>query len=277
MEEKMLKSDTHHKIHLEKEKETLLITLYAKALDYGKKHPILNDQKAAELVEMIDYDFENLNRFGNRDIMVVRAKQLDKWLFDFLKLNATATVINLGCGLDTRVSRINPQQGITWFDVDYPEVIEVRKLFYSNSAGYQMIASSVTEPNWFDNIPKTEPVIVIAEGILEYLTEAEVKILFNRITDTFPHGQIAFDVMNSFAIKSGKEDLKKTTGAEHKWAVDHIQAVEKLDLKFKKIKNISILKSKYMRKMNMKYRLLYAILSVIPNFRNMIRLLMFQF
>ena len=36
---------THH-VHLTREKETLLITLYAKALDYRSKHPILGDKAA---------------------------------------------------------------------------------------------------------------------------------------------------------------------------------------------------------------------------------------
>lgn len=237
-------SDKTHKIHLEKEKETLLITLYAKALDSYSNKSILHDKKAAEFVKMIDYDFEKLNNFGNGNLMVVRAKQIDTWLKEFLEINPYATVLNLGCGLDTRISRINPHSNVNWFDVDYPEVIKVRKLFYSDRDGYNMIASSVTESNWLETIPNNKPVMIIAEGLLEYLTEDEVKTLLNRLTGYFSQGQVAFDIMNSFAIKSGKESLKETTGAEHKWAVDDIHEVDRFDSKLTRIAGLSVFKSR---------------------------------
>ncbi len=47
------------KIHLTKEKETYLATLYGKALDATVEHPILGDHFAAEAVARIDYDFKN--------------------------------------------------------------------------------------------------------------------------------------------------------------------------------------------------------------------------
>lgn len=265
-----------HKVNLEKEKETLLITLQAKALDSRSKNTILNDKKAEEILKMIDYDFEKLNNFGN-DVIVIRAKQFDAWLEDFLKVNSNATVLNLGCGLDTRVSRINPQSNVLWFDVDYPDVIDVRKLFFSTKDGYEMISSSVTELDWLEHIPNDRPVMIIAEGILEYLTEDEVKTLLDRLTSFFPHGQIAFDVMNSFAVKSGKERLKDTTGAIHKWIVDDVQDVDKLNTKLTKTTDLSVFKSTYIHNLPLKVRLMYATLCLIPSFRNMMRLLLYKF
>src|SRR5262249_38532239 len=48
------------KIHLTKEKETYLATLYGKAIDAAAEHPILDDRFAAGAVARIDYDFEAL-------------------------------------------------------------------------------------------------------------------------------------------------------------------------------------------------------------------------
>lgn len=273
----VLKSNQLYKIPLEKEKETLLITLYAKTLDSQLKNSILNDQKAAEILAVIDYDFEKLNSFGNGNTMVVRAKQMDTWVEEFLKTHPEANVLNLGCGLDTRISRINPSSNVNWFDVDYPEVIEVRKLFYSNREGYEMVPSSLNQLNWLDRIPRDKPVMIIAEGVLEYLTEDEVKTLLNGLSDYFLHGQIAFDVMNTFAINSSKEILEKTIGAQHKWAVDNVQDVDKLDQKLTRIANLSVIESKYMKKLSLKFRLIYTLMYLIPSFRNMIRLLLYKF
>jgi O-methyltransferase involved in polyketide biosynthesis len=92
------------KVDLKGAPATLLITLYAKALDYRLPHPILNDERADQIVEMIDYDFERVTGFGDSVMMAIRARQYDEWLKEFLARHGDAVVLNLGCGLDTRVS-----------------------------------------------------------------------------------------------------------------------------------------------------------------------------
>jgi O-methyltransferase involved in polyketide biosynthesis len=248
--------------------------LYAKALDNRSSHPILHDEKVDEIASMIDYDFEKLKGFGNGNVMVVRAKQLDEWVKEFLRSNPNAAVLNLGCGLDTRISRINPPSTVSWFDVDFPEVIEERHNFYSNRDGYQMIASSITELPWLQQTPKDRPAIIIADGVFEYLTKEEVKGLLNRITNHFPWGQIAFDVINSYAMKTGKSRLKETTGGEHRWAVDDVKEVDQLDPKLRRLASLPLLGSKYLP---LKYRLLFGVALVFPRYKNMMRLLRYEF
>jgi len=271
---KQLNSKRPHKVHLTGEKATLLMPLYAKALDNRSSHPILHDKKADEIVSMIDYDFEKLRRFGNGNVMVVRAKQLDEWIKEFLKSNPNAVVLNLGCGLDTRISRIYSPATVSWFDLDFPEVIEERQNFYSNTDGYQMIASSITEPEWLQKTPKDRPAIIIADGVLEYITEEQVKELLNRLTSYFPRGQIAFDIMNSYAMKMGRSRLKERMGAEHRWAVDDVKAVDQLDPKLRRVANLSLLGSKYLPR---RYRLLFGVGLIFPRYRNMMRLLRYEF
>jgi O-methyltransferase involved in polyketide biosynthesis len=266
-----------HKISLTEEKETLLITLYAKAFDNRSKHPILHDTKAEEIAAQIDYDFAKLDSFDHGNLTVLRAKQLDEWLRAFLKTNPQSVILNLGCGLDTRITRINPAPDVSWFDVDYPEVIALREQFYANRDGYTMIGSSVTAAEWLATIPTSRPVMIVAEGVLEYLTEDEVQTLFTRLTDAFPHGQIAFDVLNSFAIQAGKAEIHKITGAEHKWAVDHPDTVDKLNPMLKRLADQPLFSSPYMRELPWQFRLFYGALALFPNFKTMLRLLHYQF
>jgi len=263
-------------INLSEEKETLFITLYAKALDYHSKHSILNDKAAGDLVKDLNIDIKKYKGFGS-DVMVVRAKQFDEWIKNFIAINKKATVVYLGCGLDTRILRINPSFDVNWFDVDYPEVIELRKKFFDEREGYKMIASSITESNWINEIPNDKPVLIIAEGVFEYLTEDEVKTLLNRITNHFNDGEIMFDVMNSFGIKSGKEKLKQTTGAVHKWAVDDVKEVDTLNTKLKRTENISLYKTQFIKELSFNLRLILRLASLSSNFKNMIRLLKYEF
>ncbi len=249
-----------------------------KSLDSRSTHSILHDEKAYEIVKAIDYDFESTARFGNQNLIVVRARQIDEWIKEFLKSHPDCTVVNLGCGLDTRVARIRPLfPGVSWFDVDFPEVIKEREAFFSNEEGYQMIASSISEPAWLDQLPRNHPATIVAEGVFEYLSEGEVKTLLNRLKDHFPSGQISFDVMTTYAIEQGKTRLKETMGVEHSWAVDDPRAVDALDSKLKRIDTVSLFASKYISGLEFRYRLMYGLVRFFPNFKNMIRLLRYDF
>src|SRR5262245_5160638 len=109
------------KIHFTKEKETMLITLYGRALQSQSKQPILRDTWAEDAVDRIDYDFQKL-KVGQRAGMLfaIRATQLDLWTANFLANHPNATVLHLRSGLDSQGYRIAPAEGVRWFDVDTP-------------------------------------------------------------------------------------------------------------------------------------------------------------
>jgi O-methyltransferase involved in polyketide biosynthesis len=264
-------------IKLTNVQKTLLITLYAKAMDFRSGNPILHDAMADELVGRIDYDFTKLNSWGNDNLIVVRARQYDDWIQEFIRGNPSCVVLNLGCGLDTRVTRINPPPAVSWFDVDFPEVIRLRKNFYTDHLDYRMIESSLTDPAWLAEIPAEQPGLVVAEGVLEYLTAENVKLLLNRLTDHFSHGAIAFDVMNSFAIQSAKSAANEPIAGLHTWEVNDLREVDALNPKLKRDKAISVFRSSYIGKLPISYRLLYGAMALVPKFCNMIRLLRYQF
>ena len=181
-------------IQLTGEKETLFIPLYGKALDYRSKNSILHDSTANDIVEKVGIDFTANKRIGagiGARTLAVRAKQYDEWTKDFIAKNKNAVVVHLGCGLDARITRVHPPASIAWFDIDYPEVISLRKQFYSETNEYKMIASSITAQNWLETIPNDRPALIIAEGVFEYISEEEVKSLLNSLTNYFSHGQIA--------------------------------------------------------------------------------------
>jgi O-methyltransferase involved in polyketide biosynthesis len=267
---------THH-VDLTKEKETLLITLYAKALDYRSKRPILGDKAADELARSIDYDFAKFKDLDNGTLTVMRAKQYDDWIREFIAKYPHGMILYLGCGLDTRVVRIDPPPEISWYDVDYPEVIAFRKQFIAERPGYLMIASSITAPEWLADLPRDRPVMIVAEGVFEYLQESDVQILLNRLTGHFAHGEIAFDVLNSFATRSGRRQLEATTGAAHTWAVDDTSTIERLDPQLRKTAELSVFALPSARKLPLRFRVLFTIARVSSNFRNLLRLLRYQF
>jgi O-methyltransferase involved in polyketide biosynthesis len=189
------------KVHLTKERETYLPTLYGKALDNRAEHPILGDRFADEVVRRIDFDFAKLHLAqGGEVTLPMRAKHLDGWAREFLNAHPVSTVLHLGCGLDSRVFRINPPATVRWYDVDLPDVIELRQQLYPERHDYQMIASSVTDLHWLDGIAGDRPVLVVAEGLMMYLQKKDAIALFTRITGQFPSGQIIFDAYSRLTV-----------------------------------------------------------------------------
>ena len=189
------------KVRLTKERETYLSTLYGKALDNRAQNPILGDKFADDVVRRIDFDFEKLHLpQGGSITLPMRAKHLDSWAREFLDAHPVPTVLHLGCGLDSRVFRINPPATVRWYDVDLPDVIELRRQLYPERNNYEMIASSVTDLHWLDGIAGDRPVLVVAEGLMEYLHKQDAVTLFNRITEQFPSGQIIFDAYSQLTV-----------------------------------------------------------------------------
>jgi O-methyltransferase involved in polyketide biosynthesis len=265
------------KVDLRGAPATMLITLYAKALDYRSPHPILNDERADQIVDMIDYDFERVTGFGDSAMMAIRARQYDEWLKEFLARHRDAVVLNLGCGLDTRVSRIDPPASIRWFDIDFPEVIDLRKKFFADGSNYKMLATSLSDERWLDLIPRDRPAGILAEGVFEYMNVDDVRALLNRLTNHFAEGQVIFDCLSSFAVKSGRTELETKTGAVHKWAVDDIREVDALVPRLRRINDLSLLRTRYRHELSWRYRLLFAAASLVPRFRDLHRLLRYEF
>jgi O-methyltransferase involved in polyketide biosynthesis len=265
------------KVDLRGAPATMLITLYAEALDYRSPHPILNDERADQIVDMIDYDFERVTGFGDSAMMAIRARQYDEWLKEFLALHRDAVVLNLGCGLDTRVSRIDPSASIRWFDIDFPEVIDLRKKFFADGSNYKMLATSLSDERWLDLIPRDRPAGILAEGVFEYMNVDDVRALLNRLTNHFAEGQVIFDCLSSFAVKSGRTELETKTGAVHKWAVDDIREVDALVPRLRRINDLSLLRTRYRHELSWRYRLLFAAASLVPRFRDLHRLLRYEF
>jgi O-methyltransferase involved in polyketide biosynthesis len=260
-------------LQLTKEQETLVIPLYAKALDYRSKHPILDDRMSDEIVRQIDYDFEKRTSPAGR-LLAVRARQLDEWVREFLNRNPNSIVLNLGCGLDTRISRIAPPSSVRWFDVDFPAVIELRHRFYTDRAGYRMVPSSLTRPEWLEGIPRDGPLIAIADGVLPYLARDDVSTLLGRLVDGFPHGQIVFDVLSTSAVRRGKSKLSAGGDAVLKWGVDDLREVDALNPGLKRTATVPLLSSKYAP---VGVRLFSGVTLLFPSLRKKMRMVRYEF
>lgn len=200
----------------------MLSTLYCKALDAERERPVLGDRFAKEAVGRIDFDWDGL-KITDRwtPLVTVRTAQYDIWAAEFLAEHPRATVVHLGCGLDSRVFRLDPGPGVQWYDVDYPDVIELRKQVYPARPGCTLLATSATDLSWLAEIPADRPVLLLAEGISMYLTERDGIDLLQHVVDRFGTGELQIDFYNRLTIRSQKTHrLQRQSGSRLHWSVN---------------------------------------------------------
>jgi methyltransferase (TIGR00027 family) len=218
---------------------TNLVTLYLRAHESRSRHSILGDHAAAAAVDLIDYDFNRIHRnslpAANQYLVVLRAKQLDDWCADFLGRHPEAVVLHLGCGLDGRAFRLEVPASVRWFDIDQPSVIELRRRLYDDTERYQMIGSSVTDPQWLAQIPTGYPTLVVAEGLLMYLAEGEVRQLLARLTDRFGSGEMLFDTLSALAPRLSKV----LTRGIVRWGIGNARELESWNPKLRLVEQAS--------------------------------------
>jgi O-methyltransferase involved in polyketide biosynthesis len=206
--------------------QTMLATLYAKALDADAPRSILGDHYAKAAVARIEYDWEATTINARRAPSVaVRSKHFDNWTRQFLAVHDPAknpaVVLHVGCGLDARVYRLDPPPAVRWYDVDYPEVISLRERLYPGRANYRMLPASVTDPSWLAEIATDRPVLFLGEGLTMYLTKDDGLALLRRVVDRLPSGELQFDAFNTFGIRTQVIDaVVRRSGSKLHWGID---------------------------------------------------------
>lgn len=218
--------------------ETMLIPLYCKATETKLEKPIIRDPKAIEMMERIDYDFSKFNKIWMSQLGVaIRTEILDREIRNFIDRNENAIIVNWGCGLDTRIGRLNDAPFSKWYDLDVPEAIELRTKFFEETEFNRFIAKSIFDFSWMDDIQADgKPLLFIAEGLFMYFEEKDLKTLFDTVAKRFPGAEILFESVAPMMVGRSKQHdaVKHTEGkAEFKWGIKDGKVVDRWNEKIK--------------------------------------------
>lgn len=210
--------------------ETLLIPLYTRALESQRPDALLQDAQAVEMVRRIEYDFKKVRLQGHDAIaLIIRVKKFDQHARDFLARWPEAVVVHIGCGLDTRFERVENGR-VEWFDLDVPEVIELRQsLIRSSCSRYHLLATSVFEDGWMEEVSRfrPRPFLFLAEAVLPYFEGAQVRSLFLKLRNRFPGCEMVCDAHTPFAVRANNLQLALLrVSARLRWGLKHGRDVE---------------------------------------------------
>jgi O-methyltransferase involved in polyketide biosynthesis len=186
--------------------ETMLVTLYLRAVESQRPDALIKDEKAVSLVQRMSYDFDRIRQIplsaANKLVIILRNREIDRYTRDFLTRPPDAVVFHIGCGLDSRFERVDNGQ-VNWYDLDLPEVIKLRLKFLGKERGrYHLLGCSVLEEAWLETArahPK-RPFLFLAEGVFMYFKAAQVKSLVVVLCDHFPGAELVFDAYSPIHV-----------------------------------------------------------------------------
>lgn len=208
--------------------ETLLFTLYVRAMEAQRPDALMKDEKAVALVAQLDYDFSRLKQLrmdeDDKTSLILRNREFDRYAQAFLARNPQAVVVHIGCGLDARFDRVADRNcQVEWYDLDLPEVIELRrKLLGGEGPRHHFLACSALDPAWLEAVSAhgPRPYLFLAEGVLMYIEEAQVKALVLRLRDRFPGAELVFDAFSPYLVRMSNLRMALTKmGARYHWGL----------------------------------------------------------
>lgn len=204
----------------------------ARMLDAAQDNPICGDDYAK--LFMCDYGMGVFEHFKSLSLtntsIAIRHRIMDDMLRQMLNANHELTVVTIGAGFDSRPFRL---EGGHWFELDEPQLMAYKDIVLPPT---QCANPLHREPIDFDNddledkllqLPHTEPVVFVLEGVVIYLCEADILKLLADLDYEFPRHLLLCDLVSrDVVVKYGQtlQALAARRGAPFQ-AVDHPEAI----------------------------------------------------
>jgi methyltransferase (TIGR00027 family) len=169
--------------------------------------------------------YANIARMG----LSIRARFVDELLLEALATNSIATVLSVGCGLDTRPWRLDLPANLRWIEVDFADMLDYKERLMSGEKAHcrrERLVADVTDPQQRHTMYKAadaEPSLMITEGLLMYLPAVTVD-------------QLASETRNQSSVAHWISDITTTGfrkalggGTDTMSPIRHVQAADALE------------------------------------------------
>jgi len=189
--------------------QTAILVLISRVVESEKRNPVFNDPMAVLCLErLMSISSEEENKriirwkkmyagINSRDARtrVLMERNFDNIASLFITDNPGCTLINLGCGLDTRFWRIENEK-CKYVELDLPEMIELKREVLKDHLDYELIGCSVLDTSWIDKVSSNgnSSFLLLTEGLLYYLPKQEATRLLKVIARRFDRSQLVLDM-----------------------------------------------------------------------------------
>jgi methyltransferase (TIGR00027 family) len=216
--------------------DTALMVAAARALESESADGFVHDPFAARLAG--ERGMAILRALPHPEMMqfgiAVRSHFLDELLLEALASNTIATVLSVGCGLDTRPWRLELPPELRWVEVDFAEMLDYKDALMSAETPRcprERITADVTDAAQRRSIyaaAGAAPALMITEGLLMYLPAATVEALAAEAWQECGIAHWMNDITTSAFAKAIGMD--KLTSVRNVQASDFLQGEQILDV-----------------------------------------------
>jgi methyltransferase (TIGR00027 family) len=159
---------------------------YVRALESARPDALFHDafaqRLAGEAGEAIAREIGTVDLIAGS--LAVRTAVMDELILETVRQNQVDLVLNLAAGLDARPWRLPLPGGLRWIDVDLPDVLEFKAGVIGperTRCEYESLPANVLESDARDRVFQrcsgAGRVLVVTEGLLVYLSPAQVRAL----------------------------------------------------------------------------------------------------
>ncbi|NBW64545.1 class I SAM-dependent methyltransferase [bacterium] len=191
-----------------------------RAMESVRPDALFRDPFAAKLAGEQGERIVDSMKYGRRTAwaMIVRTQVFDEEILDTIRREKVDVVLNIAAGLDARPWRLALDPELRWVDVDFPEILaykagiigDAKPKCHYESRGVDLRIAADRDALFAELGAKAKRVLVIAEGLLIYLTPADVEGLARALAAVPSFGWWIIDLANPILI----EFMSKSWGKE---------------------------------------------------------------
>lgn len=191
-----------------------------RAMESARPDALFRDPFAAKLAGEQGERIVDSMKYGRRTAwaMIVRTQVFDEEILDTIKREQVDLVLNIAAGLDARPWRLDLDPELRWVDVDFPEILaykagiigDAKPKCHYESRGVDLRIAADRDALFAELGANAKRVLVIAEGLLIYLTPADVEALARALAAVPSFGWWIIDLANPILI----EFMSKSWGQE---------------------------------------------------------------
>ena len=211
--------------------KTLYIPLYGKSF-VSKKGLFIQDKMAEEIWDAEGFTLKGKSRSKwLAYYMGIRSATFDDWTREQMSAMPDSVVLHIGCGLDSRAMRVGCDRHM-WYDVDFPQVIDERKKYFTESQNYKMLGADASGDKWLGEIVAGSAIVVM-EGVSMYLSPDKIGMLLTNLSSHFKKVALLVDCYTDMAARLTKyKNPINDVGVTTVWGLDDPAALQIGGLKF---------------------------------------------
>lgn len=172
--------------------DTALLTAYARAVESDRVDALFRDTHARQLAgargAALADDCAALQTMV--DSIACRTAVFDELIMQIIREERVDLVVSLAAGLDMRPWRLPVPRELRWIDIDRPSVLEHKRSHLLGCEAYCCYGqqpADITNAGELDRalagIDSAQGALFVSEGLLVYMSDAEVATLAARLRD----------------------------------------------------------------------------------------------